>query len=202
MTIICVFGESTTLGAWDLDKGGWVNRLNLGLAPILNYELETYNLGISNQITEDILKRLDNESESREPDIIIISTGGNDACYVNTEDKPRVSLDKFKDNIQKIIKLAKKHTNKIVFLGLRNVNDSITMPIPWDKTIYYSNKKMKQYDGVIKELCEKNKVYFIEFYGSMEKNDFDEDDGLHPNADGHEKIYKKVKDFLIKNKLI
>ena len=26
---ICVFGDSITMGAWDLEKGGWVNRLRL-----------------------------------------------------------------------------------------------------------------------------------------------------------------------------
>ena len=24
---ICVFGDSTAWGAWDMEKGGWVNRL-------------------------------------------------------------------------------------------------------------------------------------------------------------------------------
>ena len=30
----------------------------------------------------------------------------------------------------------------------------------------------------------------------------DLEDGLHPNAGGHEKIFQKVKDFLIENKII
>jgi len=27
MATICVFGDSTAWGAWDLERGGWVNRL-------------------------------------------------------------------------------------------------------------------------------------------------------------------------------
>jgi len=33
-------------------------------------------------------------------------------------------------------------------------------------------------------------------------NDEDLNDGLHPNADGHEKMFNRVKDFLIENKII
>ena len=35
-----------------------------------------------------------------------------------------------------------------------------------------------------------------------DKTEEDFDDGLHPNAQGHRKIFEKVKDFLVENKWI
>lgn len=203
MKTICIFGESTTWGASDWQKGGWANRLRFHFDQLDDPHWKAvYTLGIHGDTSHDLLNRFETEARARNPDIIILSTGGNDASYIKSEDKPKVSLDEFRKNIEKLVELSRKFTNKIVFLGLRNINDSLTKPIQWDKTMYYSNDKMKQYDQVLKKVCEKNKVYFIDFYGFMEKNDFGEDDGLHPNEKGHEKIYKKVKDFLIKNKII
>ena len=37
-------------------------------------------------------------------------------------------------------------------------------------------------------------------YGLLDKEDLE--DGLHPNSAGHEKMFQRVKDFLIKNKII
>ncbi|MEA1963419.1 MAG: hypothetical protein U9M94_04270 [Patescibacteria group bacterium] len=41
---------------------------------------------------------------------------------------------------------------------------------------------------------------FIEMFDLL--NDEDLEDGLHPNSDGHEKMFKRVRDFLIENKII
>jgi len=32
----------------------------------------------------------------------------------------------------------------------------------------------------------------------LDKDDLDKKDGLHPNSKGHEKIYKTVKNYLLK----
>jgi lysophospholipase L1-like esterase len=49
-------------------------------------------------------------------------------------------------------------------------------------------------------MCEKENLYFIDMFDLLKKNDLE--DGLHPNAKGHEKIFEKVKDYLIENKII
>jgi lysophospholipase L1-like esterase len=51
---ICVFGDSITWGAYDPERGGWVNRLRNDLE---KKEIESYNLGISGDTTADLLKR-------------------------------------------------------------------------------------------------------------------------------------------------
>ena len=58
----------------------------------------------------------------------------------------------------------------------------------------------KQIQVILNEIAEKEGVHYIYMYDLLCKEDFI--DGLHPNASGHEKIFEKVKDFLIEKKLI
>jgi lysophospholipase L1-like esterase len=62
---------------------------------------------------------------------------------------------------------------------------------------------IKKYNDGIKEFCKTNNLPFVdlfgEWFGSGYKNLLI--DGLHPNSDGHEKIYHKVKQTLEKNKI-
>jgi len=92
--VICIFGASTTWGAWDKEKGGWVNRLRLFFDK--NYDnVDVYNLGVSGDTSNGLLKRFKIECEAREPTIILISMGENDSAknsYVY------VPIAEFKDN--------------------------------------------------------------------------------------------------------
>lgn len=198
MATICVFGDSTAWGAWDLGKGGWVNRLWLFLAE-KDQNAELYNLSISGGTTETILARFENEAKSREADTLIFQTGGNDAAYEHKEGNHLVSPDKFKTNISEIITRAEKITNKVVFIGFENVDETKTKPVPW-RDIYYTNENIKEYNEIMKKVCAEQKVLFLNVFGLLSNSDLD--DGVHPNAEGHKKIFEKVKDFLAQNQLI
>lgn len=197
--IICVFGDSTAWGAWDMEKGGWVNRLWLFLAEREGRDyVEIYNQSISGGTTETILERFEKESKIRDSKWLIFQTGGNDASYERKPGNYSVKPEKFRKNLEKIIKKAKKITSNIIFTDLRNCDESKTMPVPW-RDIYYTNKNIKKYTEIIKDVCQKQGVLFLDIE-DLDNKDFK--DGLHPNANGHEKIFKQTKDFLIKNKWI
>ena len=68
---VCVFGDSTAWGAWDTEKGGWVNRLWLSLAhgSEANDYFELYNLSISGGTTETILERFEKEALNRSQEL-------------------------------------------------------------------------------------------------------------------------------------
>lgn len=202
MVCICIFGESTTWGAWDEEKGGWVNRLKLSLSPLLNYDIEIYNLGVSGDTTNDILKRFDVEARARKPDVIIFSCGGNDSGCIKSDGNYIVKPKKYEKNLKKLVKKAKKFTNKVIFMGLKSVDNSKTLPVPWDKERYYFNHNMELYDNILKKFCKENKLHFIDTINLLCNKDLDEDDGLHLNSNGHKKIFSKVKDYLLKNKII
>lgn len=196
---ICVFGDSTAWGAWDLDKGGWVNRLWFHVAKRDGDDyVEVYNCSISGGTTETILERFENEAKIRGADALIFQTGGNDAAYENKPGNYLVAPEKFKENLEEIIKRARKITGNIVFMDLKNCDESKTMPVSW-VDIYYTNENIKKYNAIMQEVCDKNNVLFLNIE-PLENEDFD--DGLHPNAAGHERIFNQVKNFLIANKWI
>lgn len=183
-----------------MERGGWVSRLWFHVAKRSeeNY-VEIYNLSISGGTSKTILERFEAEAKIRKADVLIFQTGGNDASY--HEGHPEtlmVSPEKFKSNIEGIIRRARKITDNILFLDLKNCDESKTTPVPWIP-IYYTNENLKKYNNIMKEVCEDEKVHFLHI-APLNNDDFD--DGLHPNARGHEKIFTQVKDFLTAQKWI
>ncbi|MFH1565534.1 MAG: GDSL-type esterase/lipase family protein [bacterium] len=192
---ICIFGDSITYGAWDLEKGGWVNRLRLYLDNNKFYT-EVYNLGISGDTTSDLLKRFDVELETRKPGKIIFSIGNNDSVFLDKEKCQMTSIEKFEENIKTLILKSKKQTPDIVFTGLTPVDEDKTSPIPWATDKTYKNQYIKIYNDKIQEICDKEKVKFIDLYNNFIKlKNYKEllSDGLHPNSDGHQLIFEIIK---------
>ena len=204
---ICVFGASITWGAFDNEKGGWVNRLKIYLESEYHREYRVFNLGISGDCSKKILARIENEIIGREPDIIIFGFGSNDSRFNNiSDDSVETSISQFKANILKIINISKKFSNKIIFIGITPCNEDKTTPTIWSNTEYFTNKSIKKYNSIIKEICKKEKILFLDQLDDWLKDDYkillDSTDGLHPNAQGHEKMFQRVKDFLMENKII
>jgi len=216
MAMICVFGDSITYGVCDFEKGGWVNRLRsfLDMKTSSNPEVyfDVYNLGVSGDTTTGLLERFEIECKSRvlesiesgEQVTIIFSIGINDSLYLHDEKHLRTSPEEFKANIQKLVKLARKFTDKIVFLGLTPVDETKTTPILWHTNKSYKNEYVQRFDGIAKSVCKEENIPLIEIFDSWIKLDYKKllGDGLHPNSDGHKKIFETVKEFLIRNKII
>lgn len=197
--IICIFGASSTWGAWDYEKGGWVNRLRLYLDS-KDSDIFLYNLGVSGDTTKDLLKRFDCECKARKPDLLIFSIGDNDSIYIPSEKKNLVSLTQFEINFENLISKAKKYSKDIIFLGFKKIDENKTTPIPWKTEYHYTNEYINLYDKKLESICKKNKVQYLKMYDLLQNKDFE--DGLHPNTSGHQKMYLKIKSYLIKNKLI
>ncbi|MCH7641324.1 hypothetical protein IID22_03950 [Patescibacteria group bacterium] len=209
---LIIFGASTTWGAWDL-KGGWVQRLRTSLD---SKHLKSsssdlyfvYNLGISGDTTEDIIKRFDFELVQRNKEtnknIIILAIGTTDSVWDNNLNRLKTPREKFKSNISKLINKAKKYSDKVIFIGSTPVNETKVNPIPWDKNYSLLNKHIKKSKETIKKLCEGNNVYFVDLYNRFIREDYKKllEDGIHPNSEGHKKIFEIVKTFLIQNKYI
>ncbi|MBI2049166.1 MAG: SGNH/GDSL hydrolase family protein [Parcubacteria group bacterium] len=196
---ICIFGDSTAWGAWDMEKGGWVNRLWFHVAKREsdNY-VEIYNCSISGGTTDTILERFENEAKVRNADAIIFQTGGNDAAYAHSAGNYLVAPDKFRANIEEIIRRAKNITHNIIFMDLKNCDENKTMPVPWID-IYYTNDNIQKYGKIMEETCREQGILFLDVQ-PLDVQDFD--DGLHPNAKGHEKIFFQVNNFLTEKKWI
>jgi len=198
MKTTCVFGDSIAWGAYDPKNGGWVNLLRGHLEP---QDISVYNCGVSGNNTDDLLERFKVEAKARKPERIIFAIGINDSQYIDSRDNTRVPEDKFVKNLETLIGQAKEFTDEIVFLGLTQVEESKVMPIPWsDENKNYGNTNVGTYNSLIEEVANK---FGIPFVGILDLLKIDElEDGLHPNSKGHEKIFQKVKDFLVENKWV
>lgn len=200
---ILVFGESTVWGAWD-ERGGWVQRLREFVEEKHGRDPETchlvYNLGVSGNTSTRLLERFEAETkwrfedeESTDP-AFIFQFGVNDAGFAIPESV-------FEANAQKLITLAKRYRNRILFVGLHPVDESKTLPVHWDTNSYYRNNDLKRNNIVLKEVCAKNDVPFVDPFDKFTDNDISED-GVHLNSKGHQKIFEAVRDALEKQKLV
>ena len=197
---ICIFGDSIVWGAFDPECGGWANRVR-NYFEQNNYEAYFSSMGICGDTTTNLLERFEREAKARGGNIIIFAIGINDARYFRSKDNPELSLERFRGNIEELYLRAARFAEKIVFVGLTNVDDSKTMPGEWDGITFYDNEVIKQYDAAIRTFCKEKNVPFINVFGLLSETDFI-GDGLHPSSLGHKKIFEKVKDFLLEHGII
>ena len=190
---ILIFGDSITWGAYDPEQGGWATRLRNYFEEKDN-DTDVYNLGISGDTTADLLNRIEVEAKSREPNLIIFAIGINDAQFIHSTNGLRVSLDEFQQNLAKLLSIAKKFTDKVVFVGLTKVDESKTTPCPWKPDKSYTNENIKRLDDAIEKFCEDKKLKFIPMENVVGNDDLI--DGLHPNTKGHIKIFNRMKSEL------
>jgi len=206
MSKFFVFGDSITYGAWD-KAGGWVQRLRTFIEEKYPEEHLIYNLGISGDTSDLLLERFEAETKKRiegKTFIFIFQLGLNDSAFLSTKKDFWVSQEKFRYNLRGIIKISKSISKKIFFLGITPVDEAKTQPVVWDERVTYKNENIKKYDEIIKEVCNVENIHFIEIFDKFFKSGYKKllQDGLHPNSEGHEKIFEIVKDFLIEDKII
>jgi len=188
---ILIFGASTASGEKD-QNGGWAAYLRKSVKEKYGDDYTLYNLAISGDTTGDILRRFEFEAKQRikkesEGNIILIMTGTNDIARLIKEDKFRTKNDSDK-NIQAIIDLAKKYAETVVFIENPLPDDRRTCPVSWNENLAYKKADVVKLNNLIKDLCDYNKLSFVSL------GDFSKllEDGLHPNSDGHQKIFTLV----------
>lgn len=174
-TITLFFGDSIVYGMNDNKNGGYVNIIKTKL---INENL-VFNLGIPGELTSSLLIRFEEELQNRynviDDYILVFGIGINDVLNY-------VPIEEIQYNIEKIIRISKKYTNKIYFLGLTKV-------YPDD-----FNAVIKEVDEMIENVCKKEDIKHIKLFDII--NETDLSDGLHPNSEGHKKIadiiYNKI----------
>ena len=184
---ICIFWDSIVYGASDNKKGGWVNRLRLFIDNKIEDDIIIYNLGVPGDSTDELIFRFEAECNAREPEVIIFAIGINDTQYNKDNSNFRVPIDRFKNNILRLINIAQRYTFRIGFIGLTIIDETIEKE--------HSNINIKKYDLLLKEIAEINNLKYLSIFDIIQISDLD--DGIHPNSKGHEKIYDKAKRFIL-----
>src|SRR3972149_2678919 len=148
MPHIMVFGDSIGLGQNDPD-GGWVKKLSQ------EYPLE--NLSVDGATTSDLLANF--PAKINPQATIIIALGVNDSA--------KIPLNQFQENLIQLIKLARKQKPKIIFVGPAPVDEAKVSPMPWAQDLSYKNNLIKQYNEVIKSICGREKLKFIDLLNNL-----------------------------------
>lgn len=204
---VLVFGDSIAQGFFD-SRGGWVQRLASDmhmktLAAMHDgdaYYVEIHNLGVSGDTAEGVLGRMESEMSSRrlyqEDEIIIIAVGTNDS--VLRDNTALEDVYDFQITYEKILETAKRHTQKILCVGLPAVDESMSDPWKFSSTgRQYKNNRLDLFEDTVKQVAGQADVAFAavfdEFLAQLQEGNDLLADGLHPNDAGHELIYQMVK---------
>ncbi len=199
---ICVFGDSGVSEELNWGYPNWVSIFRNYISN-QNKANSVFGLGISGETSKGLLKRIEVEAKARNPNIIIIQIGDNDACITNH--KIETLENKFKSNIAQIIKVAKNNAPVIIFIGSHPCNEDLTTPTVWSKYEYFYNQNLKKYSEIIKSICGAQKVNYIPFFDDVNnlnyKSYLSKEDGLHLNKKGNEYFAKKIINFGVVKKL-
>lgn len=206
---VLFFGDSITQGFWDTE-GGWVQRIRKvyderRIKGIENDPPTVFNLGISGDVTEGILKRLDNEVEAhkwRWPDeelTFVFAIGINDSIIENGVE--RSNPEKYREELEKLISKAKHYSDKLLFVELTPCDEVEVNNRP-GKAKQYTVSRVQQFNETLRSVCAKYGVPIVKVWEEMKKRlDKGENlltDGLHPNDAGHQLIADLVKPELDK----
>jgi len=201
---ILIFGDSISAGR-KVDK---IKSWPFLLAQFLDTKDKDFtlvhNLSIPGESTSEVIKRFPIEAKSRCKKIyqddrasIILAIGLNDTKCVNSKDNPVTELEDFRKNITLLTESASEYTNHIIFIGLTLVDEQKTAPMD---NVYFLNKKIKTYNEVIDMECRKRNITFLNIakeWSGLNDLNLLSDDGIHPNENGHQKIFEKIKPLFI-----
>lgn len=211
-------GDSLTEGVGDTTgQGGFVPLLAQSLVNDYGYEVDYQNFGISGNTSNQILKRMTEDSELatylKQADIMTLTVGGNDLrkvilsnisnLKVSTFTKPAKDYSK---RLEKIIQTARKANPKLpifiigiynpLYLSFPELTEMQTIVDNWNLTTEQTTQK---YDNVyfvaINDLLYKGldgESGVSQMSGQARNNLLFEEDNFHPNNTGYEIIKKAV----------
>jgi len=194
--ILC-FGDSITYGRGELPSLGWVGRLQKDFQD--EDHKGVYNLGIPGDTSVGLKKRISVECELRCRRVhpshykVVIAIGMND-LKSSDDFKTQVSIGDFRKNVVDCIDFALEHADEVFLFGITTVNEMITMD--WEGSAF-TNTDILEYNRVLKEISSEKGIKFLDLFDSIEDIRGDLSDGLHPNSSGYDKMYARVKEFLL-----
>ncbi len=194
---IGIWGDSIVYGVGDEEALGWAGRLRKSIDED-NY-FGVYSRGVNGDTTEDLLKRLDTEMSSVEPNILLLAIGINDSKFINNSTETRIPFEDFKENINTILIKSKAQSQKVVFIGLTKIKEDIANGR--GSTSTFTNGSSKKYDIYLQEFTAKENVPYINMWDVLDIES-DLSDGLHPNSKGYQKMFEHIHDFLVKEGVI
>ena len=174
---ILFLGDSLTEGLGVNKEEAYPSLVQNLIKTNLNKEISIINGGVSGSTTSDGLARL-KWYLRKKPSIILIALGANDGLR-------GLNLKKTQENLEEIVINAKDSGAKVLLAG---------MLMPPNYGPNYTQDFEKMYRDIQKKYNLKSMPFLLD--GIAGKQEFNQRDGIHPNAKGHILIAKKVFEFL------
>ncbi len=200
-----VIGDSITYGIGDFESGGWATMfkkyiVNKDDSKVCNNYVHI--AAFPGATSTDILNKIDSILQSFNhkefTNTIILSIGVNDTQEFNGNYKN--SIEQYRTNIEQIAKCVMNEGFNMIILGLTRIESD--EKFLWKPNKYYDNEIISEYDKdlslilgydtELKEFCKNSRIKYIPMQEVLQKEDFI--DGLHPNHNGHKKIFEKIID--------
>jgi len=183
---IGVWGDSITHGSCDEEALGWVGRIRKAL-PADDYN-HIYNLGICGDTSDDLMNRFDVELDAIHPEKVIFAVGINDSKFPEGSDTHLISLDKYEQNIRTLIEKSKTYAKTITVVGATRVDDE------WRSArgSRFMNEEIAKFNEVMKTVATEYNLDYIDVFEILDPAT-DLADGLHPNAQGYQKMFEVIK---------
>jgi len=185
---ISVYGDSIAGGEGVNPEESWPSLLQEQL------DVTVSNNSVAGETTAGLLVRFPNECVATQEDLVLFAVGINDSLFISNEKKHEVPLEHFVKNVEKLIDLCRQYTDRVVFIGLTNVDQSKTAPLPWLLHAEYRTEHIAKYDLALRDACHRKGVHHIALFSIIGPHDLI--DGVHPTALGHERIAGVVKKAL------
>ncbi len=175
-TLIVVLGDSLTEGFGVAKDEAYPHLLEKELQR-KGYSVKVINAGISGSTSASAPSRLRWYIKAH-PEIVILALGGNDGLR-------GLSVKHMKKNLSKAIELAQSERILILLAG---------MQIPQN----YGAEYTESFRNVFHELARQYQLQMIPFLlkevGGVPS--LNQDDGIHPNPEGHQVIFRTVLEYL------
>lgn len=183
---IGVWGDSITHGSCDEEALGWVGRIRKAL-PADDWN-HIYNFGICGDTSDDLMTRFDVELEAIHPKKVIFAIGINDSKFPEGSDTHLVSLEQYEQNLRQLIEKTKVHADTITIVGATRVDDE------WrsSRGSRFMNEEIAKFNEVMKTVAADNNLEYIDVFETLDPAT-DLADGLHPNAQGYQKMFEVIK---------
>ena len=199
MQIFC-FGDSITWGSWE-KEGGWADRLKRSYYDYVESHqsawVEIYNLGVPGNRTDDLVQRFTIETSQRidEEDngrIFVFAFGANDAAFDSIQNTFCCPPDRFENNLRKCIAEAKRLSGRVFLLTVTPVIEERNLRPERIR----KNENILKYNNILKYVALEEGSSVIDVHSAFIQQDPSQllnQDGLHPNARGHELIFTNIK---------
>jgi lysophospholipase L1-like esterase len=199
MKTILIHGASTAAGWYDMERAGWVNRLHLD-ALHANEEcpqeaISIQNASIPGNTLLGIMKDIDRVDRYKKLGSVtaILAIGLNESKIMKGRNRPLVSLDKFQSALDEYGNYVESRGGNLVYLGTEALlNDTIVT----ENGNTFEDDLVAEYDALIQQQAAKTGSPYVsmeDLFSQIGIESAVAADGYHPNAFGHELIYRSIK---------